>query len=819
MSRWTWLWAAVAAVVTVGAAAQTTRGLTISKAPATRPATTSPARSVDYSWVAPRVEAIESAIGELAGLRYAGSSGQQRLKPRLDEVLASITELEQALRRYRIDTQAGADKDPKAAGAAMRKSFTQQEPVYLCQVALLAVRARLAAAGSLSDGDEQRKQWLQQARQECKAIRLDYRQLTLGLMSHICEAQADRMLGDAKAAEGALEPILKAKLPAGDKAALELRRMARLEKLELSLAAGALKASDEIRSLRKAPEFEPASAQAMLDWAATRALLARLGGQAAAGKPLDTALTKQAAELVRSPAVASVTSPAQRLEALSRLDGWMGNQLLQRDELLQLARQQATLDARLGLELYRRAIGEDWHVPLEHVLACAALAWKEQDYSLAADACAAALASLGADDPRGPALLQMRAAALLKLRRDTDPADKTTRLLTALEAVIESRLDSPVRLDALRTWVNLHSIACDAAEVRRMLVQQGALFKTDAALLYSRAVAAWTLVADADTTTQSTQPAQSPLREVLDDCIAAAAAARVAKDTAVLARAKLLEARVQLATGDGRACLQTLTDARADLQQDKDVAPEAAWLRAQVMLELGMVQAAAKEIEPLANTPGMKVDVLLGLAGALAQRYESSGANRDAIREQVVRLANQAMTAAATDKANFLAVRIRCIDAMLQAHAAKDALDVLGQLLKETTTSDASVQLRVRMAMASALRQQGKDAQALEYLDALAKDFPKDSQVQFARGQCLITLNQGEKALEALRSARALAKAGTAQWCEITLELAAALKAGGSQQAALDILRVSQALYPDFGTPQLRSRLRQAMGENKGKSE
>ena len=59
------------------------------------------------------------------------------------------------------------------------------------------------------------------------------------------------------------------------------------------------------------------------------------------------------------------------------------------------------------------------------------------------------------------------------------------------------------------------------------------------------------------------------------------------------------------------------------------------------------------------------------------------------------------------------------------------------------------------------------------------------------------------------RRARSLLRPGSEGWCEATLALAESLDADGHAAAARDILRVSGALYPRFGNPELRAKLEQ----------
>jgi len=81
--------------------------------------------------------------------------------------------------------------------------------------------------------------------------------------------------------------------------------------------------------------------------------------------------------------------------------------------------------------------------------------------------------------------------------------------------------------------------------------------------------------------------------------------------------------------------------------------------------------------------------------------------------------------------------------------------------------------------------------------------------VQITRiGEVYLDLGQADRAVESFRKARGLCRPGTPDWCRATLALAEGLAADRHAGDASDILRVAEALHPDFGDPELRSRLK-----------
>jgi predicted Zn-dependent protease len=109
--------------------------------------------------------------------------------------------------------------------------------------------------------------------------------------------------------------------------------------------------------------------------------------------------------------------------------------------------------------------------------------------------------------------------------------------------------------------------------------------------------------------------------------------------------------------------------------------------------------------------------------------------------------------------------------------------------------------------LAQALQAQGKNADAAKQLDDLAAKFPKSVAMHVVRGRYQLSMKQPEQAADSFRAARKLAKEGSADWCEATLDLSSALQSQGQTAAAADILRVARALHPAFGNDELRARL------------
>ncbi len=349
-------------------------------------------------------------------------------------------------------------------------------------------------------------------------------------------------------------------------------------------------------------------------------------------------------------------------------------------------------------------------------------------------------------------------AACLELLIADDPS-QTQPALDAYRRLIESQADDALRADALRRWVHLSG----ADGSREMLAAYEGLVSHDPYLRYVRAVTAGDTI----------EPAERMAE--LDAVITQTT------DPAVRASAVLLQARIQT---DPREAIAVLTKYWGELMSQPLVAGPAQRHRVKLWIELGMVDRAADEL--LLNTGTQQPQSLLMVGEALADRYVD-GIEGDAQR-RVLQLAIAAITATPDDKTTALAAA----RLMLRVDARADAVKVLRSLDF----------VEAKHVLAEALRAMGRSQEAL---DTLAGDDTAQGALQ--RGLCRLELGQENEALADIRDARRLSRAGSDSWWEATLELAATQLTMDDRQAAAEVLRVAEALYPVTGRPQLRTRL------------
>lgn len=415
---------------------------------------------------------------------------------------------------------------------------------------------------------------------------------------------------------------------------------------------------------------------------------------------------------------------------------------------------------------------------------------------------------------RGKAL-EWRAAALVKALGEAEegvPREALeTRALGALVAVVGGGSGEAVRRDSLRQWVGIESRRRGMGACAAMLAAHAELVEGDAYLAYARSAGAWEQLAEAVAAGEAPD-ALGRARAVLGDLEAAEAAAGKAGRAELAARCVLARAQVlaEEPVRDRRAALEALQKGAASVAADEAVAWEAEWLRVELLLDLGMVEAASKALGALPEGRGDGSGTArLRLAEALAARYGSMAPEgRAEIQKRVLRLCDAAMAGSVGSEEAFVEVSRRAARAMLAAGAHADARRVLEKLLEsKRVAGDAALRLEVGLA-AAALEAGGEGTEALGRLDALASGHPRSVAVHVARGRARLALGRPEEAVESFRAARLLARPGSADWCGATLALAEGLVELEHTQAATDILRVAATLYPDFGNAELRAEMR-----------
>jgi hypothetical protein len=557
--------------------------------------------------------------------------------------------------------------------------------------------------------------------------------------------------------------------------------------------------------------------RSQIDWLIARATAEQVQAQRPKGLAPAEAEVRWCAELLRGEGVQAAAPRYERMEALVRLDAAAGGALLTRGEALEWAEILSGAGHPNGVAAFDRVVNMAGPaLEAEPMMRFAALLWRQGQWLRAADVCDRVLPQLPAGEESHAGVIQLRAGALLKAYWQEGPAMDALRkrVLDALAPVYESNLPEAVRREALAQWASLSAEASPQA-IQKVLGEHPDLVRGSALLLYCRALQNRALLPPpGESATRPAADSKKAAQAILADLRASQSAAREANDAPMLARAVVLEAQViwRPPLQDPQAALQVLMAGRAAIEAVAPLAREAAWLRIQLLMDLGSVDAAMKELAALPQEgPSDQAAVPLRLAGVLAGRYPSADeAARGRLREQVLDLCNRAiqMTQTLPDPNAYLGAARRSARTMLAVGAAADAEPILGSLLRNPSIrGDPQTRQECSVLLARSLQEQGKTVEAARQFDDLAGEFPNSSAVHLYRGRFQLDTRQAEAAAESFRAARRLAKEGSAPWCEATLDLAAALQAQGQAPAAADILRVARALYPDFGNVKLRARL------------
>jgi tetratricopeptide (TPR) repeat protein len=799
-----------------GAAAPSAPAQTTASAPSTSAAT--PEAALDW------LEAILSPAGtareRLEQLRISGGPNAAQAATALKEGLDALDSADRKLADPALKAPPLPATRPAPKAEDWERAFRSQARLRRCQVALLRAELYQAAAAACPPGEVARNGYLKKEIETCSSLRVEFRDIPLSILGDIFECRAHRLAGDAKAALATLDPVLKMAPSAEDKQWTEILRLAKLEALETLLVSDRAAAVRDANQWRGSVELRSDPLwQARLDWLLARGRLDDLQARQAKGAAPSGAELQGCAALLRAKGLAGAAPEYDRLEALERLDAIGGGKVMTRQELLAWAELLAGAGRSEAVPAFDRVLamaGEP--LATGQMLDFATALWKQGQWVKTADVCDRILRQIGPADEQAPGVLQARSAALLKASA-TQPAGggdaMRKRLLAALRPVFESNLPPPARREALVQWLSLGGDG-KPSDVLGVLDRQQELVQGSAYLLYGQATRAYAALQPRllSAATQPQADLAKQVEAVAAGLRAAQAAAAEANDAPLLARAVLAQAQVRSRppARDAQGALQLLTRNRPALDADKAVAVDAAWLRVQLMMDLGMVEPALAELAELPREGLAQAAVPLRLAEAVAARFASvDEASRGRLREQVISLCNRAMMQALADPNAYVGLARHCSRALLSAGAGADAERILTPLLdRPAVQADPETDLDCRLMLARALQAQGKSAEAAKRFDEVSARFPKSVVAHVYRGRHQLAMKQPEGAAESFRAARKLAKEGSPDWCEATLDLSAALQAQGQSAAAADVLRVARALHPAFGNDELRARLIEA---------
>lgn len=751
-------------------------------------------------------------LAELERLQHAAKPDPQVVASVLKEGLAAADELAE----QKIDAEEETTPPPRARALKEMANRTRE-----CQIAILRGELHRAAAAALPAEHPQRGEWTKQAITIFRTLRVEYRVVPVSLMGYIGESKVQRLTGDLKAAGQALVPALRTPQRLGDTAMAELLRIARLESLEVRLREEPVGAEIEAQQWLRSSEWKEDTVwPARIKWVLARAWTARYAArQAGSTRPADDdarMLLTEIVNLLRDSGVAAVAPRYERLEMLIGLGAGLSDKPITAGELAAWAGVlwEAGREEEALLSYEKAAAGTGPSLDPDGLYTYAILLRKAGRYVQAADGCDRLLAQASVDHPRRAAALQLRALVLLDaMAAQTEPAAALRdRAVAALRAIVESELPIALRQDALRQFLALQEDG-DLGAALVYLDAHAELVTDDPYLMQARAVADWQRLSRQITAGAPSEPqTNEQMRHVREQIDAALSAARAAGNEEMIASCVLARARLLAGPplSDTRGALQALEQDSELFESQSRVSREATHLRLELLLKLGLLEQALTLLnaipEPASGPAGPGQ---LQLAELLVQQYAGAAQNRNKVREHVLNLCQQSLTGSVTGGEDYTGTVRRAARCLLAVGAAADARRILEGIQSDAALrKNPQVRLDCMLMLADCYQQEGRPEEALRRLETLAAAFPREPEIHLARGRCLAALRLPDKAAASYREARKLSTAGSPEWCRATLALAENLRTGGQASAAREVLRVSLALYPDFGSPELLSELK-----------
>ena len=352
---------------------------------------------------------------------------------------------------------------------------------------------------------------------------------------------------------------------------------------------------------------------------------------------------------------------------------------------------------------------------------------------------------------------QLAYAACLESIATEDPAQLPAALDAYLQ-LIQSDSDDHFRREALRRWIHLNG----SDDFGDILASHQDLVGNDPYLRYARVVFLRNVI--------EPESLISELNNIVLE----------AQDSGLRASAILLHVQI---SPDPREALALLEEHWDELSAQPTLAEPARVRRVGLWIELGMIDRA---VDQILKDSSAQPRELLQVAQALADRYADGIVGNTQAR--VLELTNAALAAAPEDESAALAAA----RLLLRVDARSDAIGLLNSLSL----------VEAKPVLADTLRQAGRPQEAI---DVLADLQAPDATLQ--RGLSLLALNQPERALDEIRKARSASSAGSDFWWGTTFALISVQIEMDNHQAAQEVLRVAEALYPVTSRPHLHTKL------------
>ncbi len=403
--------------------------------------------------------------------------------------------------------------------------------------------------------------------------------------------------------------------------------------------------------------------------------------------------------------------------------------------------------------------------------------WQSGQLGKAIDAMDKALTQLDRSDPTRALVLQWRASCLYDHAiQDHEPAIYK-RAKDALASLVDRDLAQTVRVGALRQWVMLEQQQADWSQtVDQILNRHPQLVQKDSYLRYVRISRQWQqfqALSIADVTAiEAAQRALSQLENLIP-------LALEQNQRAIAGSAKLLQARIYATAPlhDPASAMKALQTAQQRFGQSDILTFELA-----LLIQTDALPQAIKRFEETAMTQRHADDWVL-LANACASEKNQ--------RQRAIDFSRQAWSFTLTS-----AQRTGLAQTLMRVEAPEVLVDLIAH-------SEVDGPPGLMLAVGQAMLAVGQRERAVQWIKAATEQLPGSSIAALTLGDAMVGIHQHTGAVKAYRLARQTGTPGKENWWRATIGLCNSLVVLHHKNAARDILRVAQTLYPNMTNPAL----------------